>query len=86
MPQGQADPPLSALEHCILNALRIMPEYRANAAELAQHTHLPEGTVRFSLQWLLACRFVRYEGERYHLCTRPTQPEEEVRVVQAPQV
>jgi DNA-binding IclR family transcriptional regulator len=46
-----------------------MPEYRANAAELAQHTHLPEGTVRFSLQWLLACRFVRYEGERYHLRT-----------------
>ena len=48
MPQGQADPPLSALEHCILNALRIMPEYRANATELAQHTHLPEGTVRYS--------------------------------------
>jgi len=86
MLQGQADPPLSALEHCILNALRIMPEYRANAAELAQHTHLPEGTARFSLQWLLACRFVRYEGKRYHLRTEANEPEEEVRVVQAPQV
>jgi DNA-binding IclR family transcriptional regulator len=67
MPPGQADPPLSALEHCILTALRSVPERRSTIAELAHRTHLPEGTVRFSLQWLLACRFVRYEGERYHL-------------------
>jgi|GEM_PF-4670743 len=67
MIQNEPGMPVSVLERCILDALRSCRGQRATIGELAQRTNLPEGTVRFSLQWLLACRLVRYEEQLYHL-------------------
>ena len=35
---------------------RATPEHQATIGEFAQRNYLPEGTIRFSLQWLLSYR------------------------------
>ena len=67
MPQEGQCSPLSALEDGIIATLHRRPEGRGTVAELAQHMHVPDGTVKYGLQWLMSYRVVQYDGEHYQL-------------------
>ena len=70
MAQTETVPPLSPLEHCILETLSRCPDGRATIADVAQHIRVPEGTIRFGLQWLLSYRLVQYDADHCQLCTK----------------